>query len=399
MVLNQPNATEIPPATALARLRSWMEDRDFRGFEPYDVLNSPYMQRKWLRQPPLSFLLIQSAKRFGGMPLRRFLKVPASKNPKAIALALHAYCDMARAGQEVSEQARSLKEELKRLRSPGERDFCWGYDWDFMSWRGTSLPAFSPNCIASYFAGVALLEMSELFGDAEAREMARSVSRFFTTRLNHSVDTPEHLCLSYTPHDHTRIFNNSVLAGAFLARIGTLEGDAACLSLARRAMAFLCAHQLPDGGWFYGMRRRQRWIDGFHTSYNVLALFDYERATGDRSFIAYSEKGHRYYKRTFLTVNGAPKYFHNHLYPIDIHSCSQAMLHFCAFASRDDEALALALRTYSWTMNNMAAADGAFYYQRHRFWTDKTLYMRWGQAWMLRSLARMVLTSAGNTND
>ena len=46
-------------------------------------------------------------------------------------------------------------------------------------------------------------------------------------------------------------------------------------------------------------------------------------------------------------------------------------------------------------MRNMAAPDGSFYFQRHRLWTNRTAYMRWGQAWMLQALARL-LRAGGN---
>jgi hypothetical protein len=52
-----------------------------------------------------------------------------------------------------------------------------------------------------------------------------------------------------------------------------------------------------------------------------------------------------------------------------------------------------AWKTFHWTLGNMAAPDGSFYYQRHRLWTNRTPYMRWGQAWMLRALARLQLFS------
>ena len=103
--------------------------------------------------------------------------------------------------------------------------------------------------------------------------------------------------------------------------------------------------------------------------------------------------GHRYYQSSFFTDDGAPKYFHNRTFPIDIHACSQAILHFVAFSSIDPTALEPAWKTFHWTMRNMAAADGSFYYQRHRLWTNRTPYMRWGQAWMLRALARLLLAS------
>ena len=155
---------------AIQALRTWMESRQFAGYEPFDLLNSPYLSGSflgsWARKALPGILLIQAGKRFGGLRLRRLLKVPPSRNPKALGLCLSAYCDLARSGCDVSAQAAWLKRELIRLRSPHESDYSWGYDWDYLSLRGSRLPAFSPNCIASYFCATAMLEMSEVFGDA-----------------------------------------------------------------------------------------------------------------------------------------------------------------------------------------------------------------------------------------
>ena len=168
-----------------------------------------------------------------------------------------------------------------------------------------------------------------------------------------------------------------------------MTNNAEYIALAGKAMAFLASAQLPGGGWFYGALRRQRWQDGFHTSYNLCALLDYQQATGDLRFEQAMLRGHRYYQSRFFTPAGAPKYFDNRKFPIDIHSCSQAILHFAAFAAIDSTAPGLAARTLRWTMKNMAATDGSFYYQQHRFWTNRTAYVRWGQAWMLRALVRL----------
>ncbi len=379
---------------ALEALRAWIETRQFAGYEPFDLLNSPYLGGAWARKPLPSLLLIQSGKRFGGLRLRQSLKIPPSRNPKALGLCLAAYCDLAQTGYDVSAEAAWLKTELIRLRSPHEPEFCWGYDWDYMSLRGPRLPAFSPNCIASYFCATAMLEMNEVFGDSEAREIAESVARFLATRLHHSFESADEVCFSYTPNDKTLIYNNSALAGVFLARAGKLCGNETYLSLAHKAMVFLQRGQLQTGGWYYGRLRRQRWIDSFHTSYNVCALLDYQRITGDPAFEEAMLRGHRYYQTSFFTQEGAPKYFHNRTFPIDIHACSQAILHFIAFSSIDPNALERATKTFQWTMRNMAAPDGSFYYQRHRLWTNRAPYMRWGQAWMLRALARLLRSSA-----
>jgi hypothetical protein len=378
---------------AIQALRTWIESRQFKGYEPFDLLNSPYLSGAWTRKTLPAVFLIQTGKRFTGLRFRQFLKVPPSRNPKALGLCLSAYCDLARSGCGVSAEAVWLKNELIRLRSPHESDYCWGYDWDYLSLRGTRLPAFSPNSIASYFCATAMLEMSEVFGDLEAREIAESVAHFMASRLNRSFESRNAICFSYTPNDKTLIYNSSALVGVFLARAGRLRDNDAYLSLARKAMVFLKRGQLEAGGWYYGRLRRQHWIDGFHTSYNVCALLDYQQITGDRSFKDAMLLGHRYYKANFFTDDGAPKYFNNRTFPIDIHACSQAILHFTAFSSIDPQALGLAWKTFHWTMRNMAAPDGAFYYQRHRYWTNRALYMRWGQAWMLRALAKLMSAS------
>jgi hypothetical protein len=420
-----------------------MESRHFEGYEPFDLLNSPYLSGTWARQLPPAILLIQFGKRFAGRRLRQLLKVPQSRNPKALGLCLSAYCDLARSGCDVSAEAAWLKGELIRLRSPHESYFSWGYDWDYLSLRGSRLPAFSPNCIASYFCGTAMLEMSQVFGDQEALEIAESTAGFMASRLNRSFESADEICFSYTPNDKTLIYNSSALAGVFLARTGKPSGNKDYLSLARKAMAFLVRGQLPAGGWYYGQLRRQRWIDNFHTSYNVCALLDYQQTTGDRTFEEAMLAGHRYYQSTFFSKDGTPRYYHNRTFPIDIHACSQAILHFTAFSAMDPAALPRSLKeqvcfpwelkgetcvshpsqrtrrmghpifgggdgsqkrvpssnierarkTFHWTLGNMAAPDGSFYYQRHRLWTNRTPYMRWGQAWMLRALARLQLFS------
>ncbi len=373
----------------MSRLHCWIRQRDYAGYEPYDLLNSPYLSGGWAYRPPFSYALIQFGKRFGGSRLRRWLRIPPSKNPKALGLVLASLCDLQKARGDFAEEAQKVKGELKRLRSPREPEFCWGYDWNYMALRGTKLPAFSPNCIATYFCGTALLDLAETMRDDEARAMAESVGRFIATRLPRSVDTEKDLCISYVPDDRTLIFNNSALAGAFLARLWKLGGPAEYAALAQRTMHYLVSQQLPEGGWYYGAKRRQRWIDGFHTSYNLCALLDYQNFTGDRAFDENIQRGHAYYKKQFFTDEGAPKYFDRQLYPIDIHSCSQAILHFCAFAEEDPEGLARAEASFEWTQRHMAAADGTYFYQRHRTWVNRTAYMRWGQAWMLRALARL----------
>ena len=374
---------------ALNRLREWIERHDYAGFEPYDLLNSPYLQGRWSRNKFVAPFIIQAGRRFGGLRLRSWLRVPPSRNPKALALCLLAYCDLQRLGEKCIQRADSLKRLLLDLKSPVEDSFAWGYDWEFVALRGTVLKKFSPNSIATYFCAKAFLECAEVFGDAEAAAVAHSAGKFLAYRLNRSVETEKHISFSYTPADHTRIYNNSALIGALLARLATGDHELEYLSLARCSMRYLADQQAADGSWTYGAGTFQNWIDGFHTGYNLCALLEYQQASGNASFAQDIDAGYDFYKRSFFRKDGAPKYFHDRTNPLDIHSCSQAILTFCAFRHRDPEALALAKRTADWTLDNMTSPEGAFFYQRHRWRTNRTPYMRWGQAWMFRALAAL----------
>jgi hypothetical protein len=384
---------------ALQWLHFWVEQQDYSGHEPYDVLNSRRLARIWNRSRIASICLIQLGRRFGGARLRRWLEVPASKNPKALGLFLAGYCDLGRCGGKFSDRAKYLSSELKRLSAPGEAELSWGYDWNFVSLRGSVMRAFAANSIATVFCANALLDAAEVFGDCEYAEMAESAARFCISRLSRSWDTPEEVCFSYTPEDRTLIYNNSLLVGALLARVGARTGNREYIGLARRAMQYVCLRQRNDGAWSYGAGNRQGWVDGFHTGYNLCALSAYRRFTTDHSFDEAIARGYRFYVTRCFSADGIPKYFEDGLYPIDIHACAQAVITFCEFADGDPEALRRACDLALWTIRNMRSAKGYFYYQRHRMWTNRTPYMRWAQAWMFRALTKVLAILKEKRND
>ena len=384
------SAKQLNPDTfiALAKLRKWAEERGFAGYEPYDLLNSRVLPG-WVAEVfPLNWLLIQAGMHLPGHALRQLLRVPRSRNPKALGLFLAGYCDLARCGEETLSRAEHLKKELIRLRSPDEPYCCWGYDWDYVSLRGSSMRAFRPNAIASVFCGQALLDMAEVFNDGEAAGMARSVGEFFVNRLNRPVDTASHLCFSYTPDNQTRILNVTALVAAFMTRLARMTENQELSGLARRSLQYLVDQQQPDGSWPYGAGPSQTWVDGFHTGYNLCALLDYAEFSGDESFADSLRRGYEFYTSIMIAPGGMPKYFKNSLYPLDIHSCSQAILVLSRLSSLWPGAGAQALAVLKWTLENMQSPDGSFYYQRHRGWVNRTPYMRWGQAWMFHSLCR-----------
>jgi len=101
-------------------------------------------------------------------------------------------------------------------------------------------------------------------------------------------------------------------------------------------------------------------------------------------------RGLEFYRAHFFREDDAPKYFHNRTYPVDIHSVAQSIITLLALKDLDPSNLVLARSVFQWAMNHMWDERGFFYYRVLRFWTIRTPYMRWAQAWMLLAMSMLL---------
>jgi hypothetical protein len=97
-------------------------------------------------------------------------------------------------------------------------------------------------------------------------------------------------------------------------------------------------------------------------------------------------KGFDFYCQHFFRRDGAPKYFHNRVYPIDSHCLAQSIITLEALKDLNSRAHGLAVAALGWGLENMWSSRGYFYYQRHRLYTNRIPYMRWTEAWMLLAI-------------
>jgi len=44
-------------------------------------------------------------------------------------------------------------------------------------------------------------------------------------------------------------------------------------------------------------------------------------------------------------------------------------------------------RVMKWTIENMQSSEGYFYFQKKKYYTNKTPFMRWSQGWIFYALA------------
>jgi hypothetical protein len=197
-------------------------------------------------------------------------------------------------------------------------------------------------------------------------------------------------CLSYVKYQTSSIHNSNMLGAAMLARTASLTGDRSALPLAKEAMRYSCADQLPDGAWYYGKKTKFHWIDNFHTGYNLDSLKSYIKNTGEREFEENLQRGYRYFKENFFEESGRPKYYHDRAYPIDIQCAAQAIDTLVLFSDQDPSSIELARRVARWTISNMQDASGYFYYRILPLKKVKIPMIHWGQATMFKALAHLL---------
>ncbi|MCA1594018.1 MAG: hypothetical protein LC754_15470 [Acidobacteria bacterium] len=375
-------------------LSRWCRERDYAGHDPFDALNSRLFQAApLLRHSSAARLVWTQLFKRSPVNFRALALVPAGKNPKGTALfALAALARFRTHGREEDEgEARALLDELLAARLDTPSGAAWGYNFDWQS-RNFYAPAGTPTLVPTAFAARALVEAAQIFGEAKYTDAAHSACDFILRDLPRSAETEDEICFSYIPQKPTRIFNASLLAGETLASVGAITGERELCDFALRAARYVMRRQRVDGSWPYGAEWYQSWVDNFHTAFVLVSLSRITKACGieDEESARALERGCKFWRESFFLADGWPKYYDDNPYPADIHSAAAAIVALVELRDRDDGALEEARRVARWTITNLRDRRGFFYYQRRRFHTVRTPYIRWAQAWMLYALARLL---------
>ena len=381
--------TETSLDAAFDRLLAYGERSAWAGYDPYDAMRSPVVRALSFgaRWPRIAW--IQLLKR-SPVNLRPLLLVPRGVNAKGLGLVARALVFESRArGTDRRDQVAELLERLDALRSPGATGAGWGYNFDWQS-RAFFVPEGTPSIVATTFVANAYFDAWLAWGERRWLERAREACEFVLSDLHRTPGPNGSFCFSYTPLDRTCVHNASMLGAELLARVGRETGEEALLDAAVRAARFTVEAQSPDGTWPYGSLSFQSWIDNFHTGFVLVSLDAVIRATGRDEWAGALERGYRFYRDRFFLADGTPMYYHDELYPIDIHSAAQALVTFAALSRLDPEARAVGRRVFEWAVGAMGRGDGSFAFQKTRRFTNRTSYIRWSQAWMLYGMARLM---------
>ncbi len=372
------------PQAVFARLESWCRERDYRGWDPFDGLESRLFRATPFRRSALLRLVWLQLFKRSPVNARALAGVPRLDNPAALALFARGYGLTGDTAREGELARRLLAMRSTRWSGPGNG---WGYPFDWQA-RAFAVAKDTPNAIATAYA-VRTLAEAEARAGIDATPAILDAARFVAGTLVRRRG--DDLFLGYVPGSDAMVHNANLWSAYVLAEGARRGGDPAWRGLALDAIAHSLSAQAADGSWRYGEAGHHRFIDSFHTGYNLEALALCAGLLGGGwdggDWDGAIRRGKAFYEANFFTPDGQPKYYHDRLWPTDPTCTAQALITLLTVAPTGG-ARDLADRVLAWTIDRMwLPRAGHFAYQAHARWTNRIAYMRWTQAWMFLGLA------------
>mgnify|MGYP001448534991 FL=1 len=377
------------------QLQAYVEAENFKGYDPYDTLNSP-IPFHWLgKWGPVLAIQFQKRNPFN---IRALLGIKKAYNPKAVGLFLHAYA----LEYQKSKNAETLEKMnfffnwLLENRTKGYEEYCWGYNFDWAS-PVKFLEKYSPTIVVSGFIAKGLFEYYQATENPKALEVLKSIGDFTENKLAWTK-TDKGYCVSYSTKTVDCCYNANMLGAELFARLYYITKDSKYKELACKMTDFTIAYQKDSGLWNYSIdlkTGKERTQIDFHQGYVLDSIHYVLKYCGDNGAYFNALKiGVAYYFNKQFKENGQSIFRVPNDYPVEIHNQAQGIISLTRLAYLSEDYAPFAATIANWTAENMQSKKGYFYYKKYPYHTIKTPFMRWSQAWMM-----LALTELKNTQD
>lgn len=390
MEFSQSELTELH--RAFSELEEYVQRQNYQGYDPYDVLTSKFPFKKLGKWPPI--VAIQVFKR-NPVNLRKIFGVPKMWNPKGLGLFLQGYASLPKSAEN-EKKCRWLFEKIMELKTSEVPGLAWGYPFPWAS-PEKYLPQWSPTAVVSGFIAQALDIYYRKYEDNRVLDAMEQVCVFFTEALFHTQNDKGDYRISYSTAVPDFCYNASLLAAQVYALTYAHNRRQDYYEMARRAADTVVNYQKQDGSWNYSQNIetfKERVQIDFHQGYVIDSLMAISQALDYTSpkLEKAVQKGFEFYAENQFLENGQSKWRLPKIFPADIHHQAQGVLTGLRFYNRyrNPKGLELARRVLNYTLQNFQDKRGYFYYRKHKYFMDRTSYMRWGNAWMFLAMAECI---------
>lgn len=380
---------------SLKRLQFHIESENFKGYDPYDTLNSPWPFH-WLgKWGPILAIQFQKRNPFN---IRKLLGIKKDYNPKAMGLFLHAYSlqYQLKKDEAILQQMEFLFNWLLENKTKGYDEYCWGYNFDWAS-PVKFLKKYSPTIVVSGFVAKGIFEYYQATQNQKAFEVLKRIGNFAEKELAWTKNEDGY-CVSYSTKEVDCCYNANMLGAELYARLYSISNEPKYKDLACKMTDFTIAHQQKNGSWNYSIdikTGKERTQIDFHQGYVLDSIHYVLKYCGENEIYKEAlKKGAEYYFKNQFKENGQSLFRLPKKYPVEIHNQSQGIITLTRLAYLNTQYAIFAEVIAQWTTENMQSKKGYFYYKKYPMYTIKTPFMRWSQAWIF-----LALTELKNSNN
>lgn len=359
-----------------------IKNDDFKGYDPFDFLNSRIFKKTFLNKFYISRLIwIQFGKRFP-LNLRNILGVNKERNPKGVALIIlgllseFSYSNERKLLEEAKELGHWLIEntcEESKWKYP-----CWGYNFDWQS-KAFFLKKGTPNIIVTVYVSRALYELGVATENLDLINISIKSALFINEFLYFSDGKLNYY--KYVPNSNTFVHNANLWGCYWSQKSFSLNKVDFIKKNSELCTIESIRSQNRDGSWFYGTKSHHKFIDGFHTGYNLEALYLINQINKSEILETSINKGYEFYLKNLFKKDGIAKYYATKTYPLDAHNFAQAILTICTLKN-DKDSIKFADKIINKLFHEMYLINkNSFSYQKNVFYKNNINYLRWTQAW------------------
>jgi uncharacterized protein YyaL (SSP411 family) len=387
----------IATQETLARFVTWLDgygnsSRDHQSFYAGPI--GTRAKRMYYRNKRLGALVVAPMVGFEALlPVARYLFHEPMRFPIADAhYAMgFAYLHQATGDAAHLQKAVDYLEALKASRSPGFKEYCWGYPFDWVTSSGT-LRRDTPFITSTPYAFEAFAQVYAIDGRREWLDVLRSIARHVVADIKDFPTSTTAAACGYYPHDtNGTVINAAAYRAGMLTAASRLLDEEDYWRVAERNLAFVLENQNADGSWPYAVDGKRSFIDHFHTCFVMKALAKVHTLTGHAATLDALRRGVQYYAGNLFDEQGLPRPFAKAprltVYRRELYDCAEAINLCLLLRNRFPICEPVLERVIGAILRDWVKRDGSFRSRELRLGWDNVPMHRWAQSQMFRSLA------------
>jgi hypothetical protein len=369
--------------TVFQQTLEYSRERDYIGWDKHDGMSSR-IRRGLPFEKKYANLLFQETIKRAPINLRSLLLVEKRPNPKGLSLFSMANWNAYTLTEqdEYLTEARTLCDRVVSHDIASVDGFCLPHAHALQG-LSEKKPAGIPNIVSTSFGVKALLRASEI-SERYAKQARESADFVYSELLRKTSE--DDLRISYTPSDGSSIYtlNANALAARLFVDLYDYFAKDEFRESAKRIFDYVENQQHETGGWEYKdpPSGSHLGMDNYHNGFIIESFLRYQEVADANAFTETIDDALQFYHTVLYDDNGAPNWDEESTYPRDVHAAAQGIV---TFTHAGD--LEFARRVIDWTIENLYAGDGQFYYQKQRWYTKRFTLMRWCQAWMAYAIS------------